>query len=322
MPVEVTPLPFKPPQMKGLSEKLLVSHYENNYGGAVRRLNAIDQRMAALGWATAPGFEINGLGRERLIAANSILLHEAYFEKLGGSGGPAGSIAAVLERDFGSVDHWLAEFAAMGKALGGGSGWVLLTWSDRLGRLTNQWSADHCHVLAESVPVLALDMYEHDMYEHAYSYRFWRKRCGLCRSVPGQPQLGTYRGPLPPSDRTESGRVSAREDQIGPTALRALLDRSESVLILDVCADEDRPRRYDAIPGARLGTPDEVATWIKDLPTDRLIIVTGTYGFEKSANVVTTLRGRGCDARQLAGGMAAWHALAGPTEPLTNRPGP
>ena len=30
-------------------------------------------------------------------------------------------------RDFGSVARWRAEFAAMGKALGGGSGWVLLT---------------------------------------------------------------------------------------------------------------------------------------------------------------------------------------------------
>lgn len=317
MPVEVAPLPFKPPQLKGLSDRLLVSHYENNYGGAVRRLNAIDQRMAPLRWTTAPGFEINGLARERLIAANSMLLHEAYFEGLGGSGGPAGSIAAVLERDFGSVDQWLAEFAAMGKALGGGSGWVLLTWSDRLGRLTNQWSADHCHVLAESVPVLALDMYE-----HAYHIDFGANAAAYVEAFLGNLNWGRIEDRYRRATGRKTAGISVREDQIGPTALRALLDRSEPVLIFDVYADEDRPRRYDAIPGARVGTPDEVATWIKDLPTDRPIIVTCTYGFEKSANVVTALRGRGCDARQLAGGMAAWHAMAGPTEPLTNRPGP
>src|SRR5215218_10889294 len=161
MAYEVLPLPFKPHRLDGLSDRLLVSHYENNYGGAVRRLNAIEGRLADLDWAAAPVFELNGLGRERLIAANSMLLHEAYFDALGGSGEPSGALAQALERDFGSVDRWQAEFTAMGKALAGGSGWVLLTWSERLGRLTNQWAADHAHGLAGGMPVLALDMYEH-----------------------------------------------------------------------------------------------------------------------------------------------------------------
>jgi hypothetical protein len=39
--VAVQPFLLKPQRMNGLSERLLVSHYENNYGGAVRRLNAI-----------------------------------------------------------------------------------------------------------------------------------------------------------------------------------------------------------------------------------------------------------------------------------------
>ena len=54
-----------------------------------------------------------------------------------------------------------AQVFAMGKALGGGSGWVLLMWSYRDGRLINQWAADHTHTLAEARPILALDMYEH-----------------------------------------------------------------------------------------------------------------------------------------------------------------
>ena len=311
MPVEVAPLPFKPPQLKGLSDRLLVSHYENNYGGAVRRLNAIDQRLTALDWAAAPGFELNGLARERLIAANSMLLHEAYFEGLGGVGGPAGGIATALERDFGSVDRWRTEFAAMGKALGGGSGWVLLTWSDRLGRLTNQWAADHCHVLAGGVPVLALDMYE-----HAYHIDFGANAGAYVETFLGNLSWERIEGRYRRAAGQKNSEPVAPADRIGPTDLRLLLDCGHPVLILDVCADEDRPRRADAIPGARLGTPGEVASWIKDLPTDRPIVVTCTYGFEKSANVVTALRSRGCEARQLAGGMAAWHAMGGPTEPL------
>jgi Fe-Mn family superoxide dismutase len=155
------PLPFDPKQIKGLSEKILVSHYENNYSGAVKRLGAIGGDLAKLDYAAAPIYLLNGLKREELIAANSMILHELYFNSLGGSGEPPAPLARALEQDFGSVDRWKAEFAAMGKALGGGSGWVLLTWSPRDKRLVNQWAADHSNNLAGGRPILALDMYEH-----------------------------------------------------------------------------------------------------------------------------------------------------------------
>ena len=117
-----------PGRIKGMSEKLIVSHYENNYGGAVNRLNAITAQLADLDFATAPGFVINGLKREELIASNSMILHELYFSSLDEESAPEGELREALARDFGSVDRWRAEFAAMGKAQGGGSGWVLLTW--------------------------------------------------------------------------------------------------------------------------------------------------------------------------------------------------
>jgi len=157
----VKPLPFDPQKIKGLSEKLLVSHYENNYSGAVKRLNAISEQIAALDADKAPGFVMNGLKREELIAYNSMALHELYFAGLGDESRPGEALAAALERDFGGVDRWRGEFAAMGRALGGGSGWVLLTWSPRDKRLINAWAADHTHTLAGGTPILALDMYEH-----------------------------------------------------------------------------------------------------------------------------------------------------------------
>ena len=164
------PLPFDPKQIKGLSEKILVSHYDNNYSGAVKRLGAIAGDLAKLDYATAPGYLINGLKREELLAANSMILHELYFNGLGGSGEPPLPLARALEQDFGSVDRWKAEFSAMGKALGGGSGWVLLTYSPRDKRLVNQWAADHTNTLAAGRPILALDMYE-----HAYQMDFGAK---------------------------------------------------------------------------------------------------------------------------------------------------
>lgn len=158
---EVKPLPFDPAKLIGISEKLIVSHHDNNYAGAVKRLNAITAQLASLDWASAPTFMINGLKREELIAANSMILHEHYFDALGGSGDPNDALAQAITRDFGSVARWRAEFSAMGKAEGGGSGWVILTYSPRDKRLMNAWAADHTTTLAGGRPVLVMDMYEH-----------------------------------------------------------------------------------------------------------------------------------------------------------------
>jgi superoxide dismutase, Fe-Mn family len=161
MPYTVKPLSCDPARIKGMSERLIISHYENNYGGAVKRLNLIDEQLAQLEFDKAAGFLINGLKREQLIAMNSMILHELFFDGLGDQSEPQGALHEAISRDFGSFGRWRAEFVAMGKALGGGSGWVLLSWSPRDRKLVNQWAADHCHTLAGGTPILALDMYEH-----------------------------------------------------------------------------------------------------------------------------------------------------------------
>ena len=161
MTYTMKPLSCDPSRIKGMSEKLIVSHYENNYGGAVKRLNLIEEQLADLDFNKAPGFLLNGLKREQLIATNSMILHELFFDGLGDKSGPGKGLAAAIDRDFGSFERWRAEFIAMGKALGGGSGWVLLTWSPRDKKLVNQWASDHCHTLAGGTSILALDMYEH-----------------------------------------------------------------------------------------------------------------------------------------------------------------
>jgi len=150
-----------PARINGMSERLILSHYENNYGGAVKRLNLIDEKLAELDYEAAPGFLINGLKREQLVAMNSMVLHELFFDGLGDQSEPGPPLRETLARDFGSFERWRSEFIGMGKALGGGSGWVLLCWSHRHRKLVNQWASDHCHSLAGGTPILALDMYEH-----------------------------------------------------------------------------------------------------------------------------------------------------------------
>ncbi len=162
-PASYTPKPLSldPRSIKGISEKVLVSHYESNYLGAVKRLGAIRAQLAEVDFAKAPNFVVNGLKCEELIVLNSAILHELYFDSLGGGGVPSGALLDALANDFGSVQRWRSEFSAIGKAEGGGSGWVILSYTPREKRLVTQWAADHTTTLAGGRPILVLDMYEH-----------------------------------------------------------------------------------------------------------------------------------------------------------------
>lgn len=140
---------------------MIVSHYDNNYGGTVKSLSLIEEQLAEIDFNTAPGYLINGLKREQLTATNSMVLHELFFDVLGEQSAPHAELMSAIARDFGFCERGRSEFITMGKAQGGGSGWVLLTYSPRDGRLTNQWATDHTTTLAGGRPILALDMYEH-----------------------------------------------------------------------------------------------------------------------------------------------------------------
>ena len=157
----IAPIAVRPWTLNGLSERLLVSHYEHHYGSAVRALNAVRQELANL---DVDGL-IHRLGilkREELAAMGSVALHELYFGNLGGEGNripdPVGD---VLEKHFGSVRAWRREFVRAGQSLAHGSGWVALTYCRRTKQLWNQVAADHSQAAVDAAPVLVLDMYEH-----------------------------------------------------------------------------------------------------------------------------------------------------------------
>jgi len=272
----ITPLPFKPPRLIGLSEGLLASHYENNYGGALRRLNAIETRLKTLDWCRTPGFEINGLKREELIAANSVSLHEIYFDSLGGTDGlgsptsdPDGPLAEAIVAAFGSFAAWSKAFIAMGKALAGGSGWVVMSWSLRQGRLFNHWAGEHSQMLAEAVPILALDMYE-----HAYHMDFGADASGY---VDAYMQNIHWDRPAERFARAmglsaKAGESKESKTLVSPEDLMAWLQRPDAPLLLDVCLTEDRPQRHDRLPGARFLLSEETPEWIDSLPDDRPLV--------------------------------------------------
>ena len=314
MRYQLAPIPCRPWLLNGLSLQLIESHYENNYGGALRRLNAITEKLESLDFGNTPPYVVNSLKRDELIALNSTLLHELYFACLGGDGKPTAPFAEVLARDFGSVDRWRDEFIAMANGLAGGSGWVLLVYVPRDHRLINQYAADHGQAIAGGIPILALDMYEHAFHidfganAKAYIDAFMRnvdwkavqvRYEDACQVEAPRPLVQEEFGDLP--------GVSVEE-------VKAMLDAGKPVQIIDA-----RPRHYvsrtrDIIDGARWRDPDRVQEWVGELSKTEPVVTFCVYGFHVGCKTAVALRDAGFDARFMKGGHSAWKAIGGPTK--------
>ncbi len=154
------PLPFNPAKLRGISEKLIVSHHDHNYAGAVKNLNAVRAELAALP-ADAPAWRVGGLRAHELYYGNSITLHEHYFANLGGDGRAHGAVARAITASWGLYAHWESAFRGAAGSLGGGSGWVVLDLHLPTGELRIGASSEHSKTLAAGLPLLVLDMYEH-----------------------------------------------------------------------------------------------------------------------------------------------------------------
>ena len=156
------PLPFDATKLSGLSERLIRSHWENNYGGSVKALAHVKVRLAqALADKDLPPYIYNDLKREHLIRTGSVVLHELYFENLGGGGHAGSDERQTIAQAFGSFDAWEIEFRRIGAGLSGGSGWVVLGFNLHTRQLENYWMADHAHAATATMPILVMDMYEH-----------------------------------------------------------------------------------------------------------------------------------------------------------------
>jgi len=154
------PLPFAAGSLNGLSERMISSHHENNYGGAVRNLNRAEQELSRI-TAETPPFVVAALRDRELTFRNSKTLHEAYFANLGGDGRRLGAIETALGQAYGATARWEEHIRATSMGLGGGSGWAILGFELDTGALRTFSSGNHKEILATSVPLLVLDMYEH-----------------------------------------------------------------------------------------------------------------------------------------------------------------
>jgi len=308
----IAPIYCRPWQLNGLSQRLIESHYESNYGGALNRLNAITEKLASLDFATTPGYVINGLKREEFIALNSTLLHELYFASLGGDGRKLPQVIAdAIARDFGSIERWRSEYGAMAGALSGGSGWVLLTYVPRDRRLVNQSAADHGQNLAGGIPILALDMYE-----HAYHLDFGANATAyidaFMRNIDWGAVQARYEdaiGVKPPRQLVQN--EFSELPSIAVEDVKAMLDQGTPVQIVDARPKYYFSRGQDIMDGAVWRDPEHVEDWMGELSKAEPVVVFCVYGFYVGCETALALRDAGFDARYMAGGHSAWKAIKG-----------
>ena len=304
MDLQMQPLTLDLSKLDGLSQRLIASHHENNYAGAVKRLGAIRQQLGVLDWGSAPVFVINGLKREELVAANSAYLHELYFDALGGDGVlPSSGLSVALTRDFGSVDRWRAEFTALAKAMGGGSGWAILAWSSREGRLINHWAADHTNLLAGATTVLALDMYE-----HAYHLDFGAKAAAYVDAFMKNIRWDAVYRRYGAAVAGDAVPLGAGIDAIG--AIDGAAAR-----VIDVRRAEDFAAAHDMVAGAIWHDPSQVDQWCGGLDASQPVFVYCLKGLDIGRSTALSLRARGFDVRYLSGGIEAWKAAGKPLQP-------
>jgi len=313
MRYRLAPLFCRPWTLNGITPRLIESHYENNYGGALNRLNALTEELEALDPATAPASVISRLKRDQSTALNSTLLHELYFASLGGDGRVVPEVMAeAITRDFGSVDRWRKEFIALASELANDSGWVLLTYVPRDGQLINQSTSDHLEGIAGGIPILALDMYEHAYHldfganPTAYIASFMRNI--EWNAVQGRFEDAIKVAPPRPLEQKQFGDLpSVTVEQVA-----AMLKAGTPVQIIDA-----RPRHYttksqDIMEGAVWRDPERLDEWIGELSKTEPVVTYCVYGFHVGCETAITLRNAGFDARYMAGGHYAWKAIKGP----------
>jgi Fe-Mn family superoxide dismutase len=312
MKYQIAPLFCRPWTLNGITPRLIESHYENDYGSALLRLNEVAAELAALDIATAPAHVVSRLKRDEAALLNSTLLHELYFSSIGGDGRAVPEeMAAAIIRDFGSVLRWRQEFIALAESLAGGSGWVLLTYVPRDGRLTNQIATDHNQSIAGGIPILAIDMYEHAYHldfganATAYIAAFMRNidwdavqtRYRNAANVEPPPKLVQKQWPDLPAMSVEE--------------VKGMQDAGRTIQIIDT-----RPRHYttraqDIMEGAVWRDPERVDEWIGELSKTDPVVTFCVYGFHIGCETAETLRKAGFDARYMAGGHYAWKATKG-----------
>lgn len=161
--VELQPLPGKTLKLKGISERTIREHYKL-YEGYVNKANETREKLSSIdpSKGNTTYSEVRALKRGESFALNGAKLHELYFDQLGGSGKPSGTLLKVIEQQYDVYDNFLSEFKGAGLSA---RGWAILAY-DTLQRELFIYITDDQHNghVIQSIPILPLDVFEHAYY--------------------------------------------------------------------------------------------------------------------------------------------------------------
>lgn len=155
-----------------LSAEQVKVHFEGHYGGALKGYTAADNQIQSsiINNETMDSNAYGALQRARTSKSNSVVLHELYFEGVSSNSSLVKpELKRIIEKRFGTVDKWAADFKA---CAGSSSGWAVLAFHPVNGKLYNIISDAH----ATGVNWMATPLIVIDMYEHAYYIDYKNKK--------------------------------------------------------------------------------------------------------------------------------------------------
>jgi Fe-Mn family superoxide dismutase len=148
-----------------ISGRIMQLHHGKHHAAYVAGANATLDLMAEardkndLTW-------VNKLQKDLAFNLGGHVNHSIFWKNLSEAGGdkPTGELAAAIDEFFGSYDGFRAHFTANAMGIQG-SGWSILAW-DVLGQrlIIEQLYDQQGNLVAASVPLLMLDMWEHAFY--------------------------------------------------------------------------------------------------------------------------------------------------------------
>jgi len=202
----------------------------------------------------------------------------------------------------------------LAEALTGDSGWILLTWLPRDGRLINHSASDHAESIAGGIPILALDMYEH-AYHIEYGANTTAYIAAFMRNIHWGAVEARYTDAIKVSPPRSLDQPEFKDvPSITPEEVQEMLSSGKRVQIIDT-----RPRHYstraqDIVEGAVWRDPERIEEWMASLSKDEPVVTFCVYGFHIGCQSAAALRKAGFDARYMAGGHYAWKAIKGPVK--------
>jgi len=162
---QVQALKYPYDALRGISEQVVTWHHDKHYAGYVKKRNAIETQLVQYG-PGGEGFDARvyaGLKRSETFNASGMILHEVYWDNLGGDGKPgSGPVEQLIKHCFGAIDSWVADMKAIG---GQATGWALCCYDPSDGRLHNYLVDQHeMGAVWGATPIIALDVFEHAYY--------------------------------------------------------------------------------------------------------------------------------------------------------------